>query len=163
MTVLKIMCGAPASGKSRYIERHKKDGDVVISRDIIRQKFIQPGIPYFSKENEVFDTLCKDIDNNLIKSNPNSIWVDATHLNHNSRKKLISNIRSTLSEKVVFVCVETPLDICLKRNATRDDRSRVPESALKSMYNSYKRPTLNEFDYLNTEIEVVKENDISNI
>lgn len=156
MTVLKIMCGIPGAGKTTYIENHKQLTDFVVSRDIIRQKCSAPGIPYFSKENEVFSLLCETINDTLIPPRYNTVWVDATHLNHGSRNKLISNIWATKFEKIVFVCIETPLEVCLERNAARDSRTRVPESAIKSMYESYKRPTLNEFDYLNVEIEVIK-------
>lgn len=156
MTVLKIMCGCPGAGKTTFIETHKKPTDMVISRDLIRQSCSSPGIPYFSKENEVFYLLCQAINNTLLPPSYDTVWVDATHLNHGSRNKLISNIYASNFEKIVFICIETPLDVCLERNATRDSRTRVPESAIKSMYESYKRPTLNEFDYLNVEIEVIK-------
>jgi tRNA uridine 5-carbamoylmethylation protein Kti12 len=59
--------------------------------------------------------------------------------------------------QTIAVCVEVPLEVALERNAKREGRSCVPETVIKNMYRSYKRPTLEEnwFD----EIWVIDEND----
>ena len=154
MTVLKVMCGAPASGKTHYIKTHAKPEDLIVSRDKIRRSMLTPGIPYFSKEPEVFKEFCKQINEGIHKYN--IIWVDATHLNNRSRWKLLYNIDCHAFEKIVFVCLETPADECLKRNALRSNFERVPEAGMKNMLASYKRPSVNDFLSLNVEIEVVK-------
>lgn len=154
MTVLKVMCGIPAAGKTHYIKTHAKPEDLVVSRDKIRQSFLTSGLAYFSKEPEVFAEFCNQINSGIHKYS--TIWVDATHLNNKSRWKLLFNIDRFAFEKIVFICVETPIEECFKRNAARPDISRVPESAMKSMADSYVRPSLNDFLSLNVEIEVIK-------
>lgn len=154
MTVLKIMCGCPAAGKSTYIKNHAKPEDLVVSRDAIRRSLLEPGIPYFSKDAEVFSLFCQAINTGL--SYP-VIWADATHLNNGSIKKLLNNIYVSSFEKICFVCIETSLEKCLERNNKRTGIEKVPEQSIISMYNSYTRPKINDF-YLNIpiEIEVVK-------
>ena len=40
--------------------------------------------------------------------------------------------------------MNTPLNICLKRNSYRTGRAKVPESSIKEMYKSLIPPTKNE-------------------
>lgn len=154
MTVLKVMCGVPASGKSSYIKEHAKPADLVVSRDEIRFSMITPGIPYFSKEKEVFKEFCNRINNGIGKYDV--IWADATHLNNSSRWKLLYNINKDLFDEIVFVAIETPLEVCLERNAPREGLANVPESSIRSMSATYRRPSVNDFLSLkNVKIEVV--------
>ncbi len=106
MTVLKIMCGVPAAGKTTYIKKHANPSDLVVSRDEIRRSMITPGIPYFSKDTEVFNEFCSRINAGIKKYDV--IWADATHLNNTSRWKLLYNIDRFALEKIVFVCIEHP-------------------------------------------------------
>lgn len=154
MTVLKIMCGAPGSGKSTYVKNHARPEDLVVSRDDIRFALLTPGIPYFSKEKEVFDVFCNRINAGI--GHYNVVWADATHLNNYSRWKLLYNIFRHDFEKIEFICIETPLEKCLENNLKRERKYQVPEDALKSMYSRYMRPSINDFLSLNVSIKVVK-------
>lgn len=154
MTVLKIMCGVPAAGKTTYIKNHANPSDLVISRDEIRRSMITPGIPYFSKDTEVFNEFCSRINVGIKKYDV--IWADATHLNNTSRWKLLYNIDRFALEKIIFVCIEHPFSVYVERNNQRTGIEHVPDKALKQMYDSYKRPSLNDFLSLNVEIEVIK-------
>ena len=154
MTVLKIMSGVPASGKTTYIKKHAAPEDLVVSRDKIRYSLLAPGIPYFSKEDEVFSEFCNQINEGIGKYDV--IWADATHLNNSSRWKLLYNIRRHDFDEVDFIAIETPLEECLERNSLRGNSTKVPESALKNMAASYKRPVRNDFLSLrNVKIEIV--------
>ena len=154
MTILKVMCGVPASGKSSYIKEHANPEDLVVSRDEIRFSMIAPGIPYFSKEKEVFNEFCNRINNGIGKYKV--IWADATHLNNSSRWKLLYNINRFDFEEIDFVAIETPLEVCLERNAPREEMKRVPEDSIRSMSASYRRPSVNDFLSLeNVKIEVI--------
>lgn len=154
MTILKVMCGVPASGKSSYIKEHAKPEDLVVSRDEIRFSMITPGIPYFSKEKEVFNEFCNRINNGINKYKV--IWADATHLNNSSRWKLLYNINRNDFDEIDFVAIETPLEVCLERNAPREEMKRVPEDSIRSMSASYRRPSVNDFLSLeNVKIEVI--------
>lgn len=154
MTVLKVMCGVPASGKSSYIKEHANPEDLVVSRDEIRFSMLTPGIPYFSKEKEVFNEFCNRINNGIGKYKV--VWADATHLNNSSRWKLLYNINRNDFEEINFIAIETPLEVCLERNSPREDIKRVPEDSIRSMSASYRRPSVNDFLSLeNVKIEVI--------
>lgn len=159
MTILKIMCGCPGSGKTTFVKQHASINDLVVSRDEIRSKILLPKEPYFSKEEEIFKLFCKNINDGSFLNRYKTVWADATHLNNASRWKLLNNIYSLRFEKIVFVCMETSFDLCLKRNNQRAGMARVPKDSLKKMYEAYKRPSLNDFLSLdNVEIEIIKEN-----
>lgn len=68
-----------------------------------------------------------------------NVFADATHLNFASRNKTISRINVPVDEiNVVFL--DTPLDICIERNAKREGRKFVPETVIKDMFNRIKVP-----------------------
>lgn len=68
-----------------------------------------------------------------------NVFADATHLNFASRNKTISRINAPVDEiNVVFL--NTPLDICIERNAKREGRKFVPETVIKDMFNKIKVP-----------------------
>ena len=68
-----------------------------------------------------------------------NVFADATHLNFASRNKTISRINIQVDEiNVVFL--NTPLDICIERNAKREGRKFVPETVIKDMFNRIKVP-----------------------
>ena len=65
------------------------------------------------------------------------VIADATHINKYSRKKLYDNVKGWFDYYIV-VNVETPLEVCLERNAKREDRFKVPEHTIEKMYKDYK-------------------------
>ena len=68
-----------------------------------------------------------------------NVFADATHLNFASRNKTISRINVPVDEiNVVFL--DTPLNICIERNAKREGRKFVPETVIKNMYKSIRLP-----------------------
>ena len=154
MTILKIMCGCPGVGKSHYVKTHAKPEDLVVSRDEIRNSIIKPGMAYFSRESQVFEQFCEKINEGLYKYN--IIWVDATHLNNTSRWKLLYGINRDAFEEIDFIALEAPLDTCLTRNLNRNGLARIPSSSIRRMYETYKRPSYNDFLSLkNVKIEVI--------
>ena len=66
-----------------------------------------------------------------------NVFADATHLNFASRNKTISRINVSVDE-INIVFLNTPLDICIGRNAKRKGRKFVPETVIKNMHNIYK-------------------------
>lgn len=144
MTKLNIMCGVPGAGKSHYIKEHyNKEKDVVISRDVIRFSLVTLGQVYFSREKEVFREFCNKINETIGVAD--TTWADATHLSNRSRWKLLNGINHKNFELINFICVEEPLEICLARNAQRDGRAVVPESAIERMFEQYQRPVREDF------------------
>lgn len=137
MSKLFLMMGAPGSGKSYWATHHLSERDKYISRDEIRFSFLEENDAYFAKETDVFEEFIRQINDALNKYE--NVFADATHLNPNSRNKTICRLTSKIDEiNVIFL--NTPLDICLARNAKREGRKYVPESVIKNMYYSIKMP-----------------------
>lgn len=144
-----IMVGIPASGKSTWVkeqcEKRKKihNGFLVISRDQVRYNMLAANDEYFSKEKEVFAEFTDLIKIAALSRSYQNIYVDATHINAKSRAKLIRAIAGIGYEgyDLVFECFQTPLVTCLKRNAQREGRERVPDSVIEKMFNDLTFPS----------------------
>ena len=98
---------------------------------------LQENDDYFDKEGEVFNKFIQTINNSLLVYD--NVFADATHLNAVSRNKTISRINVPIDE-INVIYLKTPLEICLKRNSTREGRKLVPESVIKDMFNRIKIP-----------------------
>lgn len=136
-----IMCGAPGSGKSYFIKHNLTLDGIVVSRDKIRFSMISDKDEYFSKEPAVFKEFVKQIQEGL--NNGKVVYADATHLNGVSRFKLLNQLNLENTD-VVPIYFKTPLEVCLARNAKREGRTKVPESALINMYHSMTDPVNDE-------------------
>lgn len=131
-----VMIGIPGSGKSTWINRNYAVGeDIIVSRDKIRFLLLKDDENYFAHENEVFDRFIEAISFALTTSSNVRVFADATHLGKKSRKKLLKAL--ALDPKYIeinAVYMNTPLNICLERNAQRTGREKIPENVIKNMY-----------------------------
>ena len=132
-----IMCGAPGSGKSYLVEDNLTLDRIVVSRDKVRFSMISDEDEYFSKEKAVFKEFVRQIQEGL--DNGKVVYADATHLNGVSRLKLLNNLNLENTE-VIPIFFKVSLETCLARNAKREGRAKVPESALINMYYSMTDP-----------------------
>lgn len=140
MSKLFLMCGIPGSGKTTWLKNNVNDKfGTVFSRDAIRFSLLKDGNEYFSKEKEVYDILIENINNSL--QYDLDVFVDATHLNPVSRTKLLRRLDLSNTIEVNAIVMDTPLSVCLKRNAQREGRARVPEDVIKDMALNYSVPT----------------------
>ncbi len=147
MPRLFIMCGLPASGKSTFVEQFIKNNDIRdVSRDEIRFSMIKEDEEYFSHEKEVFKKFAATIALTLVDGF--DVIADATHLNRISRDKLIHAIDQYTTEyTITYIVLETSLETCMKRNALREGRARVPDSVMRSMAESWEDITISEKSY----------------
>lgn len=140
-----MMVGAPGSGKSSWANKVVEccpDANIV-SRDKVRFSMITEKDDYFSKEKEVFNEFISQIADS-VKHHQITI-VDATHMNRKGRNKVFSRLTSTLENVTKkAVVMNTTLGTCLARNANREGRALVPESAIIKMYESFEIPTKEE-------------------
>lgn len=144
MPRLFIMCGIPGSGKTYLANKYLKNNNVrYISRDEIRFSIIKENEEYFSHEKEVFKKFAEAIAQTLI--NGFDAIADATHLNHFSRDKLIRAIDQYITDYTIeYVVADASLDLCMKRNASREGRARVPDVIMYRMAKSFEDITNDE-------------------
>lgn len=134
--------GLPASGKSTYAKKLvlESEGKLKrINRDDIRE-MIDSSV--WSKENEKNVVRVRNILLDSFIRNGYDVIIDDTNLD----KKVISDIQSILINlsielkrdfEVYYKWHEISLDESLSRNSFREGRHRIPDDAIKNMYNKY--------------------------
>lgn len=155
MPKLYIMCGPSGVGKTTWAHNFINENlDMrYVSRDEVRYSMIKDDEEYFSHEKEVFKEFVAIITEALIDGF--DVIADATHLNEFSRRKLTQAIDMRFTDyEIIYVVVSLGYDECAKRNASREGRARVPETALKNMYRDFRFPSKNEDERIIDIIEV---------
>ena len=138
------MCGVPGSGKSTWIQQQlKATSDVWCSRDQVRFSLLSDKDEYFEKENLVFETWIKNIQDTLSNSKVENIYIDATHLTQKARNKVLDKLNLN-NVDIIPVVFDVSLDICVKQNEQRSGRAVVPRSVVHRMYYSFNKPTFHE-------------------
>ena len=143
-----VMCGLPGIGKSTWIKNFKADNKIVISRDEIRFSMLEKDEDYFSREPDVFNEFIRQIRKALINGKNENIFIDATHLNRASRRKLLNSIGQNLLTENHIIAVSFPndLDKALKQNELRkgQGRSYVPRGVIRRMHEQFQCPDVSE-------------------
>lgn len=141
-----LTVGIPASGKSTFVRKQiKENGGTHISRDEVRFSIITDEDDYFGKENLVFDTFIKKVQNAINDENgPEDVYVDATHVSWGSRRKILNRLSFGNVKELVWLYFRVPVKTALARNASRTGRSLVPETAILSMAENITKPKPNE-------------------
>ena len=145
-----LMCGIPASGKSTYIRASMEREGVFairVSRDDIRRALVGEDVnnsSYFSKEGEVFSNFVNLI-NESIDDDVEDIYIDATHINPPSRKKVLSRIKNRENLNLEVVVLTVPLEVAQARNSKRTGFAKVPKTAIANMARDFVLPTIEEF------------------
>ena len=146
-----LMVGVPGSGKTTWIQNHRKffaEDNAVISRDQIRFSLLGENDEYFSKEDEVWLEYVKQAKNS-ISTNVDTI-LDATHLNASSRGKILRALKDVLKNvEINVIVIDVDLNTALERNELREGRSYVPRGIIRRMALQFTIPTLEEgFDHI---------------
>lgn len=144
MKTLYLLSGIPGSGKSTWAAKQiaaLEPGTADwISRDKLRFLLLEDEDEYFSHEDEVFDLFIQLINTGIRDSSVKTIIADATHLNSRSRHKTLSHLELNPDVEVINVVFDVPFEVCLKRNAQRTGRARVPDKVVKRMMFGFKMP-----------------------
>jgi predicted kinase len=148
LKTLYLLCGIPGSGKSTYInENLDTRREINISRDKVRFELLQPGDPYFAHEKEVWRIFVGRIKFALSMDAVEGIWVDATHLNVVSRRKILQEL-NLKGVRVIPIYFSIPVETAIARDAKREGRAHVGEKAIRNMYESFTPPTFGELSDL---------------
>lgn len=137
---IRIMSGVPGCGKSTYVKQNMKDGDIYLSRDEFRDKlrWLTGCHDYFPVKEADEKTLWAWFINYNIVKYDNDIWIDQTTLTNHSFNILYQRLPLE-KEDVILYRINTPVEVCLERNAYRTGYARVPDATIKLMANSYKK------------------------
>lgn len=120
--------------------------DKYISRDEIRFKLLSDEDDYFAHENEVFKIFISEI-HSAIDKNYDNIFIDATHLNKNSRNKLLYAIGDDYinkAEEINVIFLNTSVITAITRNKQREGRKYVPEEVIYNMFKNLRLPDRDE-------------------
>lgn len=136
-----IMIGLPASGKDYYIKKYRKENEVVVSSDGIREELF--GDVNDQKHNdEVFNEMFKRACAAL--KNGQNVYYNATNINRRRRINLIKEIKNNVKVDICFyaVVIATPYERCLINNDKR--KRKVLKEVIKRMYYHFEPPTFEE-------------------
>lgn len=136
---LHVTVGLPGSGKSTSAKEFAfNSGAIHLSSDDLRLELFGDE-DMQDKNDELFAELYKRAEEGL-KSGKDVI-IDSTNLSTKYRKHLIQTFRK-YATKMIAHYFDTPLHICLSRNANR--ARQVPRSVIENMYKATQIPTQEE-------------------
>lgn len=133
-----LTAGLPGSGKSTHATVYAQTHNdvVVVSRDEIRFRYINSQKEYFKAEKTVFKQFVKEIQEALDEGHE-IVIADATHLNNNSRVKLLNALHIADDVEVDLIVFDTPLEVAKQRNSQRTGLKRVPDDVIDSMATTF--------------------------
>lgn len=141
MATLFLVCGIPGSGKSTFLSNFvKSPNSLIISRDKIRFSLLREGEKYFSHESVVKQMFYSGITKALQLGY--NVFADQSSINPTFRKEILNNVRGYKEANIIWI--NTPIEICIKRDSKRHGRERVGEKVIKNMYSHFVPPTFKE-------------------
>lgn len=116
--VLYVMVGLAGSGKSSISrELAQKHHSMIVSSEAIRDEICEEGVKDQSKNAEVFQIFYSKIADYL--KGGNNVIADATNININARRKLLSSVSKIECYKIAYI-VPKPYELCLEDNIYKE-------------------------------------------
>lgn len=135
LTVLYICRGLPGSGKTTWARQQEA---VRVSRDDIRA-MLYTTFPHGDRAAEDTVTTVHHAAVSALLRTDHSVVVDDTNLPEDVVTRLIQLAESYGVTAWFHDLRDVPLEECLSRNAARPETSRVPEAAIRRMYDDHIR------------------------
>lgn len=139
-STLYVMIGIPGAGKSTFARNILKNinNAMYVSRDSIRHSLNDEYMEKSLKEREhvAYKEYIDQINIGLLVGD---VVADATHYSLKSRKKLIKNL-SLDNVDIIYVVINTPLDLCKERNSLRSGNAIVPEDKIDFFHKNLELP-----------------------
>jgi predicted kinase len=137
-SVVHMLIGLPASGKSTYVEKHAPKDAIIVSPDRIRQEVFQ--VVYDPVvEDGVWGRFFKEIEEGLRQKK--EVIIDNTNVTRRARSAIIQ-LAKKYEAPVIGYWFQVPLEECLKRNKQRD--RVVPEYMIHSFQRMFEEPKMEE-------------------
>lgn len=131
-----VLCGAPGSGKTTVAGRILSE----IKAEVYSSDDIYAGCTAANFD-EIRAQHHAAVRRDLLSGR--SVVCDGTYITPYVRTCLLQALAGIDCERVLVV-MTTPLEECLRRNATRTGRARVPDHVVRTFAESYKPPSLEE-------------------
>lgn len=132
-SILYVLCGIQASGKTTLAKELQKDGFVRYSFDELDG----------ARNTEIADALIQEMHNDAIKdvTTGHNVVLDADYTRKWQRRVILNKLNGIDCEKILLV-LQTPYKECLRRNAQR--KEPVPEEVIQWRKYLYEMPELSE-------------------
>lgn len=140
MKTLTLLIGIQGSGKSTYAASlMTKENSRCVNKDLIRENLSPTGEWSHEIESQV-NKIEHEAIMNFIDLGIDLIVIDATNLSL-SRIDKFENIALKHGYHFEPIVLESSfnLDLCISRNAKREGRAKVPESVIRSFFNTFVR------------------------
>ena len=147
--VLHIMVGLPGSGKSTYIKKHAKEGDVILSSDAIRKELFGD-INHQDDKNKVFNLMHRRLKEAMDKGK--DIWYDAMGIAVKARRGALQFSHKNYDVRAEVMV--TPIDTCIERVKKPDRELILDKEVILRRVAEFRIPVKQEgFDAINFNFE----------
>jgi len=141
MRTFVIMVGLPASGKTTLRVGALVGACVICPDDGIGYTRDRPWTPTAARV--AWARANEELGKAMSSGGPDVVALDATNVAPKRRRKYIHMAEKAGMVSIALVCL-TPVDECLRRNASRDKFRRVPEDAIRRMERNFQMPQVEE-------------------
>lgn len=132
--MLITLCGIPGSGKTTLSRKLADKFDAVLyCYDNLPNANCPPH--HQRVRHEMWADVARDLRNGL------NVVLDDLHTTQKMRMDMLAALGDVDCKKIIVV-MQTPYEVCLQRNATRE--ARLPGCIIKSLHERFATPTLDE-------------------
>ena len=138
-----ILCGIPGSGKTTWARNAVRANEnwKRVNRDELRQ------MTYCEQFNPKWEEMLTIVERNTVGAllmQGFNVIIDATHCKPKYIREWSEFLMQNMPHRVQVLVrrFDTPLEVCVERNAQRPEGARVPEWVMKRMYMNFKNMAL---------------------
>ena len=150
-----ILVGPPASGKSTWVNKNKKNSIIISRDDIVEKHAKNHGITYNETfgNKEIQKAVNTELESHTVKTikSGKDIIVDMTNMSKKSRSRMLNRVPDNYTKNAVVFNV--PKSELIKRldNREKETGKHIPLNVIDDMIKRFEQPTKDEFDNVTNE------------